>query len=120
MAKWPYSTPQWKALRRAKLAASPWCEPCRRRGRTVRASTVDHVVAISKGGAPFPALAGLMSMCHKCHNAKTSAVDRPGGVGALAGCGADGLPINIAHPLYVFRPKSLRHETGGSHPRRER
>lgn len=88
MAKWPYGTPEWKRLRTAKLAASPLCEPCQRRGRTVHANTVDHVTPISKGGAPFPPLDGLMSMCGPCHNSKINRVNRTG-PGTLAGCGAD-------------------------------
>lgn len=101
MAKWPYGTPEWKALRAAKLAASPLCEPCHQRGRSVRANTVDHVTPISRGGAAFPPLSGLMSMCHVCHNTKTWGADRDGGRGvAMPGCGTDGLPIDPAHPFF--------------------
>ncbi|TXM72890.1 HNH endonuclease [Methylobacterium sp. WL12] len=101
MAKWPYGTPEWKALRASKLKASPICEPCQRRGRVVAANTVDHRISITNGGPAFPLLSGLMSMCPACHNAKTRAVDRPGGSGvAFPGCDASGLPVDPSHPFF--------------------
>lgn len=101
MANWPYGTAEWKALRKAKLQASPLCEPCEKRGQLVPANTVDHCVSIANGGPAFPTLAGLMSMCPSCHNAKTKAVDRPGGSGvAFPGCDASGLPVDPSHPFF--------------------
>ncbi len=101
MAKWPYNTTAWQTLRRAKLAASPHCAPCKRRGALVVANTVDHVVSIAKGGAPFPPLAGLMSMCPSCHSFKTRSVDRPGGAGvAFKGVDATGNPLDPRDPWY--------------------
>jgi 5-methylcytosine-specific restriction protein A len=100
MADWPYNTAAWQRLRRAKLAETPLCEPCERRGDIVAANTVDHRVSISSGGEAFPSLAGLMSMCHACHNTKTAAVDRAGGKGVrFKGCDVNGLPIDDAHPF---------------------
>ena len=102
MADWPYSTKQWKRLRKAKLAEQhALCEPCRRRGKIVPATLVDHIVAIRNGGDPFPPLDGLQVLCWPCHNRKTAAMDKPGGKGAgWAGAGADGLPIDRTHPFY--------------------
>jgi hypothetical protein len=111
MAKWPYNTAAWRNLRAEKLKGSPMCEPCERRGRLVPANTVDHVLAIAKGGDPFPPLSGLMSCCTSCHNSKTGAVDRKGGNGvALKGYGPDGLPIDPQHPCYA---------TGGHTPSKD-
>jgi hypothetical protein len=101
LADWPYNTPTWRRLRKAKLAQRPFCEPCRARGRIVEANTVDHSKAVAAGGDPFPPLSGLMSMCHACHNTKTNAVDRAGGKGVrFKGCDADGFPIDPQHPAY--------------------
>jgi len=75
MAKWPYSTTEWKRLREEKLKHSPVCERCDRLGKLVTADTIDHMVAISKGGVPFPGLDGLLSLCAACHNLKSSGVD---------------------------------------------
>lgn len=77
MADWPYNTRTWQRLRKAKLASDPLCYACGLRGRAVAAVAVDHVKAIKAGGHPFPALNGLMSLCERCHNEKTSAVDHP-------------------------------------------
>ncbi|MBB4063264.1 hypothetical protein [Gellertiella hungarica] len=61
------------------------------------ADVVDHVVAINKGGDPFPPLSGLMSMCEPCHNIKTNAKDHPNASGfrrALKGFDVDGNPLD--------------------------
>jgi hypothetical protein len=98
MAKWPYNTAVWKALRAVKLEQTPFCQHCLARGQYRLGTHVDHVVAISKGGDPFPPLDGLSVLCHPCHNQKTSGVDRPGGSGlAVKGCGPDGLPLDPEH-----------------------
>ncbi|WP_414600418.1 HNH endonuclease [Brucella pseudogrignonensis] len=76
MADWPYNTAAWQRLRTAKLREKPLCQPCEARGQITTANTVDHIVAIASGGDAFPALSGLMSMCARCHNEKTSAFDR--------------------------------------------
>ena len=77
MADWPYNTRTWQRLRLAKLATNPLCYACELRGRAVQAVAVDHVKAIKAGGDPFPPLDGLTSLCERCHNEKTNAVDRP-------------------------------------------
>lgn len=77
MARWPYNTSTWQRLRLAKLSTNPLCYACELRGRIVQAVAVDHVKPINQGGEPFPALEGLMSLCERCHNEKTSAMDRP-------------------------------------------
>lgn len=78
MANWPYNTSAWKALRASKLMADPLCQPCQQAGRLVAARVVDHNTPISKGGAPFPALHCLTSMCAACHSRKTAQEDRLG------------------------------------------
>lgn len=97
MANWPYNTAAWRNLRKAKLASEPLCRPCTLRGFTVEAVAVDHVVAINRGGDPFPAFEGLMSMCVRCHNEKTAAVDRSKSkpfARRFKGFNADGNPID--------------------------
>lgn len=71
MAVWPYSTAQWQRLRRLKLDQHPLCERCLAAGRTRPAEAVDHRLAISAGGDPFPELVGLASLCTSCHSRKT-------------------------------------------------
>jgi len=92
-----YGTAAWQALRRAKLSDQPLCEACLMREVVEPAHTVDHIVAIEKGGDAFPPLSGLMSMCERCHNTKTRAIDSPNATGfrrAIAGYDVDGNPID--------------------------
>lgn len=103
MAKWPYNTEAWRRLRALKLNAEPLCEYCARRGDAVRAEQVDHRIPISEGGAPFPALAGLLSLCATCHSQKTRAEARqkhlaPQDRLLVKGCDARGRPVDPAHP----------------------
>ena len=104
MADWPYSTAAWRNLRGAKLRETPLCESCERVGVVTPAGHVDHRQAIKAGGAPFPTLDGLASLCASCHSIKTNAEDRPDrrarrAVGFARGCGADGLPLDAKHPF---------------------
>lgn len=96
MAKWPYCTSAWKRLRVAKLARDPLCYACTLRGHTTEAVAVDHMVAIKKGGAPFPDLGGLMALCERCHNEKTGAMDGPNAKSGrrFKGFDAEGNPID--------------------------
>lgn len=70
MADWPYNSQQWRRLRKHKLAESPLCERCL--PSVVPAVAVDHRTPISRGGDPFPSLAGLASLCVSCHSVKTA------------------------------------------------
>lgn len=97
MARWPYNTSAWKRLRLAKLAQDPLCYACTLRGDTTEAVAVDHMRAIAKGGDPYPSLDKLMSLCERCHNEKTSAVDRRNGRSdgrRFKGFDASGNPID--------------------------
>ncbi|PLU24581.1 hypothetical protein BMJ26_02105 [Sinorhizobium medicae] len=96
MAAYPYNTARWQRLRIAKLNECPICEACQRRGVIVGADAVDHIVAISAGGAAFPSTDGLKSLCYPCHNSKTGRVDR-GNRGlkrGLKGCDLQGNPLD--------------------------
>lgn len=99
MSKWPYCTSAWKRLRLAKLGECPLCFACEKRGLVVEATAVDHCKPISQGGDPFPELSGLMSLCARCHNEKTSGFDRTSGNATgrrFKGCDANGNPIDPA------------------------
>lgn len=118
MADWPYSTTTWRKLRLAKLAASPMCEACARRGVVTPARHVDHVRAVSAGGDPFPPLDGLAALCPSCHSRKTAAMDRPGGKGAgWGGVGLDGLPVDPDHPFLTGNQGDTPSKDGRMTPR---
>jgi 5-methylcytosine-specific restriction enzyme A len=118
MASWPYNTSNWKRLRAAHLSCFPWCEGCDEIGRLTPANTVDHRVAISDGGAPFPSHDGLASYCPSCHSAKTVRGSEAGAFRTnkpRKGCNPDGTPLDKRHPWHAGKPsdqrkKSLRAE----------
>ncbi|WP_290689420.1 MULTISPECIES: HNH endonuclease [unclassified Haematobacter] len=97
MANWPYNTSKWTKLRLAKLSLHPLCEICERRGLVVPAEAVDHFTPIRQGGAPFPELPGLLSLCVRCHNEKTASFDRQHGPAfrrRFKGFDTDGNPVD--------------------------
>ena len=121
MAKWPYDTPNWKKLRALKLAAEPMCEECRAEGKRVVANVVDHRIAISQGGHPFPALEGLASLCVRHHSMKTARGPEAGAAKRTrprSACDPDGKPLDRHHPwnadpdiaagMVRARPRDLR------------
>jgi len=98
MARRPtiYNLKAWRYTRLAKLSATPYCEHC---GNP--ATCVDHILPIEDGGHPFD-YSNLQSLCFKCHNAKSAAVD--GGFGnkkkrgKIFGCDIRGYPLDPDHP----------------------
>lgn len=71
----------WHALRRAFIAAHPWCAMCAARGIERRAEVVDHVQGVRE--APHLRLdpGNLRSMCRPCHTRRTAADPMQGGFG---------------------------------------
>jgi len=103
VSKHPYNTQRWKRLRRQKLQAHPLCEACLQLGRIEPARAVDHRTRISAGGAPFPALEELASLCTRCHNTKTRA-EQTGVIDWMTrGCDIHGMPLDPKHPWYRAR-----------------
>ncbi|AOG01674.1 HNH endonuclease family protein [Blastomonas sp. RAC04] len=73
-------------------------------GRLTAANTVDHVQAISDGGAPFPGHDGLASYCTACHSRKTARGAEAGAVRTrktMRGCSVDGVPFDPAHDWFI-------------------
>jgi 5-methylcytosine-specific restriction enzyme A len=66
-----YNLIVWKRLRALILAGEPTCRACRARGVIRIAITVDHIVDVSCGGAPFDS-SNLQPLCETCHNRKTA------------------------------------------------
>jgi 5-methylcytosine-specific restriction endonuclease McrA len=95
-----YNRRNWRdRLQPLKLAEQPLCELCLKVGRITRATTVHHLVDIAAGGAPYPELSELQSLCTSCHSMVTRA--RQCGVNYVAkGCDAHGLPLDPRHPFY--------------------
>ena len=97
MSQYPaiYNSKRWKALRRDQLAAHPLCWYCLKIGHITAADTVDHITPHrgDKNLAFDPA--NLQSLCKPCHDVHADAKDRGKPV---AGCDADGMPIDAGHP----------------------
>jgi 5-methylcytosine-specific restriction protein A len=98
MSTWPYNSATWARLRRLKLEHNVLCEECFKIGRLELAVAVDHVIAISAGGEPFPPPDELRSLCISCHNRKTRVVDQQGKELTTKGCDVSGMPLDPVHP----------------------
>ena len=101
-----YRGREWVRLRAAILARD--AHRCATPGCTTRATHVDHVLAINRGGGALDP-ANLRCLCPRCHSRKTAAAD--GGFGnnrrstttlRAIGCDADGWPT--APPTRPTRP----------------
>lgn len=57
-------------LRRRRLAREPLCRWCREKGLVVRATTPDHILALSQGGADEDD--NIQCLCDNCHAIKTA------------------------------------------------
>ncbi|MGH6897290.1 MAG: HNH endonuclease [Geminicoccaceae bacterium] len=80
------STRRWRTLRTAHLRREPWCRLCAIRGQQTRATEVDHVIPLARGGALYDP-ANLRSLCQGCH------VERHGGRRRVRIDPRSGLPL---------------------------
>lgn len=69
----------WQKVRAAVLSDSPYCVMCQAEGRMRKATCVDHVLSLERGGTNDRE--NLQPLCHPCHSRKTVAVD--GALGQL-------------------------------------
>ena len=78
-------------------------------GFRVKATEVDHIVAMAVGGAPFDQK-NLRSLCKSHHSQKTAIIDGLHRTKAkpLVTTGVDGWPVHIEQPRTVIRgPKKF-------------
>lgn len=71
MADWPYGTKQWRLARQFVLARDRGTCQIRAAGCRGEARTVDHIIEVSAGGAPFD-VANLRAACVSCNSAKAN------------------------------------------------
>ena len=77
-----------------QLRAHPLCEDCKAEGKTVLATSVDHVI-VPNGDPTLQRLpSNFRSLCDSHHSRKTNAQDR----GYTRDIDLDGYPIDAAHP----------------------
>jgi 5-methylcytosine-specific restriction protein A len=65
-----YQRVAWKSVRTLQLQLEPLCRECRKLGKLVAATVVDHIIPIANGGAELD-LDNLQSLCRSHHEAKT-------------------------------------------------
>jgi len=61
----------WRALRKAFLAAFPWCAMC-----NAPATVVDHIIPHRGDEALFNDRNNLQSLCAPCHNRRKQRLER--------------------------------------------
>jgi len=95
-----YKSDLWKQLRAAVIRRSRGI--CEVAGCGARGVVVDHIVARRAGGAD--AIGNLRHLCRRHDNEIKERPDgtRPNGGSfkPIAACGADGLPLDQAHPFF--------------------
>lgn len=90
-----YQTPAWRVRREKQRAKTPWCEPCKREGRTRPFFAANHKEP--HGGDREKFFQGeLESVCENCHN---SAIQLEELRGFGVSIGEDGWPVDPAHPF---------------------
>jgi 5-methylcytosine-specific restriction protein A len=91
-----YKTAQWQEIRLDQLAHHPLCERCSPKGRSVRATVVNHVIRHKGDWAKF--IAGpFESLCKPCHDRDVQSEEA---MGYSDEVGNDGLPVDGRHPFY--------------------
>ena len=85
----------------------PLCEACLQLGYIEPAVAVDHILPIKRGGAPYPALAELASLCASHHNLKTRGeqLGRTLAPKVVNGCDVDGRPFNQRAVMILGKTK---------------
>jgi 5-methylcytosine-specific restriction endonuclease McrA len=95
-----YKSRQWLARRKHQIQIEPTCAWCAKRGHVTPATVADHVTPCHDDKNAF--LTGeLQSLCARCHNGKWASDKR----GFQRDIGADGFPIDPAHPFNLLATK---------------
>lgn len=66
-----YQTPEWYAIRRIVLTASPYCVECIKEKIYKVATEVDHIIDIKTAPERCFDYTNLQSLCKSCHSRKT-------------------------------------------------
>ena len=66
-----YKNPAWLMTKKKQLERQPFCEECLKKGERVKATMVDHIIPIKKGGDKYN-FSNLQSLCWACHSRKSA------------------------------------------------
>ena len=107
-----YSTPAWQRLSARVLRVwrgerGNWCPGYQRLAHRAADLTVDHVVPLAAGGAPFD-IGNTAVLCRSCNSTKGASTDR-GGVALMA---APMRPdrVEALHRRYPAGPEQMRRD----------
>jgi 5-methylcytosine-specific restriction enzyme A len=95
---------RWAKARAGHLAHEPFCRQCKKAGRTVRATIVDHIVPHRGDMKLFWARNNWQSLCTTCGNGDKQRQERSGGKPQYRGCTEDGTPLD---PNHAWRKQEL-------------
>jgi 5-methylcytosine-specific restriction endonuclease McrA len=87
-------TYRWEQARKRYLAKHPLCVMCQAQGKVAAATVVDHIKPHDGDQALFWDQSNWQPLCATHHNATKQRQDKRG---HEVGCGADGIPIDVAH-----------------------
>jgi len=94
-----YKTARWQRVRRKQLTEHPFCRMCLETGRPTKATVCDHVHR--HGGDTQKFWAGpFQSLCAAHHDKYKQQQENRGYSTEI---GADGLPLDPAHPFHEGR-----------------
>lgn len=92
--KW-YYTKTWRGIRARQLAKTPWCEPCKRLGKSRPATVANHKTP-HRGDRHLFFHGAVESACKNCHD---QAIQREEREGFSREIGDDGWPTDPRHPF---------------------
>jgi 5-methylcytosine-specific restriction endonuclease McrA len=64
-----YNTKQWKEVRRLVLEEDGECHWCRLHGKRTKATQVDHIIELDRGGDPYDR-SNLVPSCASCNSSR--------------------------------------------------
>jgi 5-methylcytosine-specific restriction enzyme A len=97
--KW-YFTKAWKTRRDRQLKKIPWCEPCKRMGKSRIARVANHKTP-HRGDRELFFRGPIESTCKNCHD---QAIQREENEGFSREIDVDGWPTDSRHPFNRERP----------------